>query len=190
MIQFAPAASKTESSTVVRTARTRAPAALPDLTPNGASSMTMQDGEGSFRTAAPFALRLGVGLAVLDIRSCDEMNYVLPKASGAETDFGKGARGGSNHSKLSRRNRSEQILGAWERDNISDLIDFASFHPAIFFQVHGGISMGKEFTDGCKAGAAMGEVDDVIGIQVVFEGPARPDASDGRSGVDEDTVHV
>jgi hypothetical protein len=64
------------------------------------------------------------------------------------------------------------------------------FHPAIFFDVDSGIGVGKEFADGSEASAAVGEVYDVVRVEVVLEGPACPDASDGRSGVDEDPVHI
>jgi hypothetical protein len=54
----------------------------------------------------------------------------------------------------------------------------------------GRIGLGKKFTDGSKAGAAVGEMDNVVRIKIVLASPARPDASNGGSGVDEDAVHV
>ena len=50
--------------------------------------------------------------------------------------------------------------------------------------------MREEFLDGGETGAAVGVQDGVVGIEVVLEGPTRPDAGDGGGGVDEDAVHV
>ncbi len=81
-------------------------------------------------------------------------------------------------------------MGTGKRDHVGDLFNFALLHPAIFREVSGGIGVGKEFADGCEAGAAVGEVDDVVGVEFVLAGPAGPNAGDGRGGVDEDAVHV
>ena len=50
--------------------------------------------------------------------------------------------------------------------------------------------MGEKFLNGGEAGPAVGEMDGMIGVEVVLERPAGPDAGDGGSGVDKDAVHV
>ena len=81
-------------------------------------------------------------------------------------------------------------MRAGKSDDVGDFFDFAAFHPAIFFEMDGGIGLGKKFADRGEAGAAVGEVDDVIGIEIVLEGPATPYAGDGRGRVDEDAIHI
>jgi len=54
----------------------------------------------------------------------------------------------------------------------------------------GGIGVGKQFTDRGETGAAVGEVDDVVGIKIVLESPTSPDAGNGGGGVDEDAIHI
>jgi len=91
---------------------------------------------------------------------------------------------------LRGRHAGEEILRAGERDDVGDLFDFGLLHPAIFGEMDGGIGVGQKFADGAEAGAAVGEMDGEVCIEIVFLGPTGPDASDGRSGVDENAVHV
>ena len=125
-----------------------------------------------------------------DVGGSDEVDDVCQKISGAQTNFSEGARGRSDYTELRRRDEREELLCAGKSDDVGDFFDFAALHPTIFFEMDGGIGLGKKFTDRGEAGAAMGEMDDVIGIEIVFEGPASPDASDGGSGVDEDAIHI
>ena len=133
---------------------------------------------------------LGVGFSMQDVRGSDKVMDVRPEAGGAETDFGERARGGSHYSKPGGGNYGEQLLRAGQGDDVVDLFDFAPLHPAILRHMDGRIGLGKKFTDGSKAGAAVGEMDNVVRIKIVLASPARPDASNGGSGVDEDAVHV
>ena len=48
----------------------------------------------------PFRVRLGVGFAMLNVTGGDEMMDVVPQIGGTQTDFGEGARGGSNDGQL------------------------------------------------------------------------------------------
>ncbi len=137
-----------------------------------------------------FEVRLRIGLAALDIGGSDEVMDVRPKIGGAQTDFGKRASGGSDDRELRRRHSGEQLLGAGKRDDVSNFLNFATLHPAIFFQVNCRIGVGQEFADGGETGTAVGEVHDVVGIEIVLESPAGPDAGDGRGGVNKDAVHV
>lgn len=81
-------------------------------------------------------------------------------------------------------------MRAGKSDDVGDFFDFAALHPTILFEMDGGIGLGKKFADGSQAGAAVGEVDDVVGIEIVLERPASPDARDGGGGVDEDAIHI
>jgi hypothetical protein len=137
-----------------------------------------------------FLVRLGIGFAALNVTGGDEMVDVLPEAGGAEAHFGEATRGGSDHSELTWGQRGEQFFGAGEGDDASEIFDFRALHPGILSEVDGGIGVREKSLDGDQAGAAVSEVYGVIGIHVVPQSPARPDAGDGRSGVDEDAVHI
>lgn len=137
-----------------------------------------------------FEVGFGIGFTTLDIGSGDQVGDMRPKIGGTETHFGERPRGGGDDSDLTRRNEGEKLLRTGEGDDIGDFLNFTAFHPAIFFQMNCGIGMGKEFTDGSEAGAAMREMNDIIGIEIVLECPASPHASDGGSGVNEDSIHV
>lgn len=135
-------------------------------------------------------IRLGIGFAPLNVRGRDEMGDVFPEVSNAQTNFGEGTSGGSDDSEPAGWNCSKQLFGAGEGDNVGDIFDFSALHPLIFGKVRGGLSLGQEFSKRSEARTAVSEFDDVFGIHVVFTGPARPHAGDGRGGVNEDAVHV
>lgn len=135
-------------------------------------------------------IRLGIGFSMQNVAGSDEVMDVWPEAGSTQTDFSERPGGRGDHGKLGGRNRREQLLGTGKRDHIGDLFDFTLLHPAILRQVDGGIDMGKEFADGSQTGSAVREVDDVVGIQVVFARPAGPDAGDGGSGIDQDAIHI
>jgi len=137
-----------------------------------------------------FQVRLGIGLAAGDVAGGDEVLNVRPEPSGAQANFGENARGRRDHGKLRGRDGSEKLSGSGEGDDVVDVFDFSAFHPLVFREMDGGIGMREEFLDGSEAGAAVGGGDGKVGIEVVLAGPARPDAGNGGSGVDEDAVHV
>ena len=141
------------------------------------------------RGGAP-EIRLGIGFAPLNVRGRDEMGDVFPEVGNAQTNFGEGTSGGSDDGEPAWRNCSKQLFGAGEGDNVGDIFDFSALHPLIFGKVGGGLSLGQEFSKRSEARAAVSEFDDVFGIHVVFTGPARPHAGDGRGGVNEDAVHI
>jgi hypothetical protein len=137
-----------------------------------------------------FQIGLGIGLAMLDVAGGDHVAHMIPKPRSAKTNFRERARGGSNHNELRWRYGGEKFLCTREGHDALDIFDFRAFHPIVFGEVGSVIGVRKEFLYGGEAGAAVGEVDGVIGVQIVLDGPAGPDASDGGSGVDEDAVHV
>ena len=114
----------------------------------------------------------------------------LPEAGGAEPNFGERARGRGDDGALRGRGTSEKCTGAGKGDDVGEVFDFTAFHPAIFFEVCFGRSMGQEFLNGGQGSAAVGESDNAGGIHVVSSGPAGPYAGDGGGGIDEDAVHV
>ena len=118
------------------------------------------------------------------------MGDVLPKASGAQADLGKSARGGGDHGELRRGNSGEQVLGARKGDDVGDIFNFGALHPAVFGEMDGGIGVGEKLPDGGKTGAAVGKLNDVFGVQVMLEGPAGPDADNGGSGIDEHAIDI
>ena len=142
------------------------------------------DGGGTFK------VRLGIGLATLDVGGGDEMSDVFPEMSDAQSDFGEGTGGGSDDSEPVGRNCSEQFFGAGERDDVGDIVDFGTLHPLIFSEMNRWLSVGQKLSNRSKTGAAMSEFDDVFGVHIVPVRPASPDAGDGRGRVDEDAVHV
>ena len=133
---------------------------------------------------------LGIGLAAGDVAGRDEVLDVRPEPGGAQANLGESAGRGSDHSELRGRDGGEKFPSSRKSDDIVDVFDFSAFHPFVLGEVNGGIGVGEKFPDGGEARAAMGGGDRVIGIEVVLAGPARPDASNGGSGVDEDAVHV
>ena len=145
---------------------------------------------GKMNRGSTFQIRLRVWLAALDVAGGDEMRDVLPEAGGTQTYFGERARSGGDDGELRRGNCSEQIFGAGKGDDVGDIFDFGALHPAVFFQVDFGAGVREKFLDRGEAGAAMRELNDVVGIHVVLECPASPDAGDGGSGINEDAVHV
>ncbi|HEY4901291.1 MAG TPA: hypothetical protein VIH91_10785, partial [Terriglobales bacterium] len=52
------------------------------------------------------------------------------------------------------------------------------------------VEVGRDQADGLDGGAAVSDVDDVGGVEVVLVGPGRPDAGAAGSGVDEDSVEI
>jgi hypothetical protein len=142
------------------------------------------------KRSGAFEIWLRIRFASLDVTGRDEMVDVLPEARRAETNLGERSRGGRDHTELRRRNEGEKSLRTGKSDDVGDLFDFASFHPTIFCQMNGGIRFGKEFAYGSQTSSAVGRADDEIGVEIVLEGPAGPDAGDGGGGVDEHAVHV
>ena len=137
-----------------------------------------------------FLVGLGIGLAALNVTGGDEMVDELPEASGAEAHFGEGTRGGSDHGELTRGQRGEQFPRAGEADDAGEIFDFRALHPGIISEMNGRVGVREKSLDGDETGAAVSELDDVIGIHIVFLSPARPDPGDGGSRVDKHAVHI
>jgi len=79
---------------------------------------------------------------------------------------------------------------AGQSDNVGHVLNFSLLHPQVFSEVGFGGGQGEEFLDADKAGAAVRVLNNIIGVKAVLGGPGRPDAGHGRSGIDENTVHV
>ena len=109
------------------------------------------------------------------------------QAGRPDADFGQRAGARRNNGPAVGGKAGEQIERAGERDDSVEVFDFA----ALDFVVLGFmIGVGKIFAHGREAGAAMGAGDDFFGIESVLDGPAAPDAGDGGSGIDQDSVQV
>jgi hypothetical protein len=137
-----------------------------------------------------FGVGLGIGLAVLNVGGGDEMMDVVPKAGGTEADFGEDACGGSDDGELSGSCGGEKLFGAGEGDHVGNVFDFGPLHPGVFSEMRGGIGVWEEVADGSEAGTAVGELDGGVGIEVVFAGPASPNAGHSGSRVDQNAIHV
>lgn len=137
-----------------------------------------------------FPIGLGVGLTAGNVAGGNEVLDVWPHAGGTKADFGERTGGRRDDGELRRENGGKEFFRAGERDNIVDVFDFGAFHPVVFGQMDGRIGVGEEFLDGGEASATVGAQDGVVGVEVVLAGPACPDAGNGGSGIDKDTVHV
>ena len=137
-----------------------------------------------------FKVRFGIGLAPRDVAGGHEVPDARPETGCTQAHFGEGSRGGSDDRKLGSSDAGEKFFRAGKRDDIVDILDFGPFHPIVFGEMDRGVGMGEKFLDGGETGAAVSMQNGVIRIEIVFAGPARPDASDGGGGVDEDAVHV
>jgi hypothetical protein len=135
-------------------------------------------------------IRLRIGFAALDVRGGDKVLNVRPKLGGAQTDFGESAGGGSDDGKLRGRNGGQQLLRAGKSDDVGDFLDFAALHPTILLEVDFCIGLRKQFANGSEASAAVSRTHHVVGIEMVLQGPAGPNACDGWGGIDEDPVHI
>jgi hypothetical protein len=145
---------------------------------------------GEMESGGAFCVGLGIGFAVTNVGGADEVMDVVPKARGAEADFGKCARGGSDDGELAGSSGGEQVFGSGKGGHVGDVFDFGALHPIIFGEMDGSVGVGEEFANGGEAGAAVGELDGGVRIEIVLEGPARPNAGDRGSGVDENAIHV
>jgi hypothetical protein len=145
---------------------------------------------GEMEGGGAFGVGFGVWLAVVNVAGGDEMMDVFPQSGGAKTDFGEGTGGGGDDGELAGSRGGEQVFGAGKRDDVGDVFDFGTLHPGVFGKVDGGVGVREEFTDGGEAGAAVGELDSGVGVEIMFAGPADPDTGDGGSGVDKNAIHV
>ena len=145
---------------------------------------------GQAESGRTFQVRLGIRFASQDVAGGDQVMDILPEAGGAEPDFGERARGGSDDSELTRRQSREQFPGPGKSDNVGDIFNFSALHPVVFGKVGGRIGVGQEFANGCQTGAAVGELNGGIGIEIVFPGPTSPDAGDRSRRVHKDAVHI
>jgi len=142
------------------------------------------------QSGCAFGVRLWIGLAVTDVAGGDEMLHMIPETGRAQADFRERARGGSDDNELRGGDGSDQLLSSGECDDIGDVLDFRAFHPIVLGEMRGGVGVGEKFLNRGEAGAAVSELHGVIGVELVLESPARPNASDSGGGVDEDAVHV
>jgi hypothetical protein len=137
-----------------------------------------------------FEVGLGIGLAMLDVAGRDHVANERKDARGTKTDFGEFADGGGDDREAVRRDLGEQLGGAGQSDNVRDIVDFGLLHPKVFSEVGFGGGMGEEFLDADETGAAVGVLDNKVGVETVFVGPGFPDTGHGRGGINEDTVHI
>jgi hypothetical protein len=80
--------------------------------------------------------------------------------------------------------------GARQSDNVSDVVYFGLLHPQVFSEVGFAEGVGQEFLDADEAGAAVGVLDNIGGVESVLGGPGLPDTGHGGSGIDENAVHI
>jgi len=105
----------------------------------------------------------------------------------SQTYFGQPARRGGDYRPPLAWDGLQKVQGSGERRYIRDVLDFAAFDFAIFRFV---ITVGKKLADCGHARSAMAFVHDFGWFKAVGVGPTCPHARDGRSGIDENAIHV
>jgi len=134
-----------------------------------------------------FEVRFGIGLAVGNVVGGDQMLRER-EISGADADFGEGARAGGDDGPALRRQGGEKLRRAGERDNVGDVFDFPSLHLPVFCLV---VAIGEQFAHGGDAGAAVGEADDFFRVgEAVEDRPFGPAASYGGCRIYEDAIKI
>ena len=104
-----------------------------------------------------------------------------------EAGGGEAASAGSDNGVAVGRESGEQGAGSGEEREAGDVGDFGLLDE---FGVVRGVEVGRDQADGLDGGAAVSDVDDVGGVEVVLVGPGRPDAGAAGSGVDDDSVKI
>ena len=137
-----------------------------------------------------FEIGLRVRLAASDVAGGNEMLDVVPKPGGAKANFGERAGGGGDDGELRRRDGEKQVFGAGKSGDVVDVLDFGAFHPGVFGEMDGGVSVREQFLNRGETGASVSGGDGELGIEIVLASPAHPNAGDGGGGVDEDAVHI
>jgi len=133
-----------------------------------------------------FQIGLGVRLAVRDVGGGDHAGGER-QSGGPDADFCQAASAGGDDGPAIWGKAGEQGDRAGQGDDACEVGDFTAFDFAIF---DGVVGVGQVVADRGEAGTAVGAGDDFFGIESVFDGPLMPDAIDGGSGVDEDSVEV
>jgi len=145
---------------------------------------------GKGKSGGAFEVGLGIGLATLDVAGRDHVTNKMKDARGTKTDFSEFADGGGDDREAVRRDLGKQLGGAGQSDNVGDVVDFGLLHPEVFSEVSFGGSVGEEFLDADETGAAVGVLDNKVGVEAVLGGPCRPDAGYRGCGIDENAVHI
>src|SRR5579862_2359270 len=133
-----------------------------------------------------FLIGLGIGLTVHDVIGGDESPW-QGQTGGFDANLGQRARARSDDGPAIGGKACEKVERAGERDHAFKVFDLAALNFAILGFV---ISVRKIFADGGETGTSVGGGYDFLGIESMFDRPLSPDAGDGGSGVDEDSVHI
>ena len=104
-----------------------------------------------------------------------------------EAGSGEAASAGSDDGVAVGRESGEQGAGSGEERESGDVGDLGLLDEFGFVR---GVEVGRDQAHGLDGGAAVSDVDDVGGVEVVLVGPGRPDASAAGSGIDEDSVEI
>ncbi len=131
-------------------------------------------------------IRLRIGLAAGDVTGSDHGGRD-EESDGVEAGGGEAASAGSDDGVAVGREGGEQGTGSGQDLEAGDVGDLGLLDE---FGLVRGVQVGRDQADGLDGGAAVSDVDDVGGVEVVVVGPGRPDARAAGSGVDEDSVEI
>jgi hypothetical protein len=131
-------------------------------------------------------IRLGIGLAAGDVAGGNHGGRD-GESDSVEAGGGETASAGSDDGVAVGREGGEQGAGSGQDLEAGDVGDLGLLDE---FGLVRGVEVRRDQADGLDGGAAVSDVDDVGGVEVVLVGPGRPDASAAGSGVNEDSVEI